>query len=192
MPFWRRSAGSFAIRSSMPTRKRVVEALAVAAQPRRVGGGQVRGRLRRHACADVLAARLVVEPEHGEADRLQQVEQVLAFGGAPFERALVERREHARHRVAGVGPARADVAKAEHAGARELGIRLARVAVEREVVGPRRLADDDDDERRLVVARVARPEAAPAVIETSAVLFLKSGRSATDAADVMPAIGLTM
>ena len=160
MPFLRRSSGSARDPLVEADEERVVEALAGVAEPGGDGGRAGRRSTALGTRAQtLLAAGLVVEPEHGQAGGLQQVEQVLVLGAALLERGLAERREHARHRVARVGAARADVAEAEHAGRGQLGVGVARVAVEREVIGARRLADDERPGAAALPARVARARA---------------------------------
>ena len=94
-----------------------------------------------HTVAQALAARLVVDPHHGQPGALQHVEQVFVAVAAFFVRLFAQVRKHAGYRCLGVGAARAHIAEVGQLPLPEQGVQLgggvAGVAAQAEVGGAR-------------------------------------------------------
>ena len=124
-----------------------VEAFAVRAN---VGQIQVACIGMGNAVAYAFAARLVVEPQHGQPGTLQHIEQVFLVGVAPVKGLSPLGRKHAGHRGLGVGAARTDVGEIHQIA---LGLQLleqgrgvARVSTQAKVGCARGLAHYQNDE----------------------------------------------
>ena len=111
-----------------------------------------------HTRAHAFAARLVVQPQHGQARALQHIKQALVLGG--FVAALLarERRKHAGNRYLGVGAARLHLGVIHQVAlglpARQRGRGGPRIAAEPPVLRPRCFAHHHHQQRGPCLLRV--------------------------------------
>jgi len=97
-----------------------------------------------HPCTHALAARLVVNPEHGKSCALQHVHQRLEVTAALFMAVLAQVREHAGQRSRSARAAGPGVAHADDVFAGQPRCGVAFVAVDAEIARAGRFTDHHD------------------------------------------------